>query len=202
MRNLSRLVGEIRDDFRRHGSSLKELQVYAMFNYRFGRYVWTLPKPFEKLGGKIYGLNMLLIEVTTGITLPREATIGKNFHLVHSGNIKVHPRSVIGDNCGLMHHVTLGQSSCRKGDQGYPKLGDNVFIGAGAKVLGGVKVGSGSQVAAHSLVVTDITPNSIVMGVPAIPMNQAMKPVFEARAAERASLAAKADNDQTKPKVA
>jgi len=182
---LNKLYNQVKRDFKRHGSSFRELQFYAMANYRFGRWVWTLPKPMDRVGGKVYGAFQLAIEVATGIVVHRETDIGDDFHLVHSGNIKIHPMAKIGNNCGFMQNVTIGQASCKKGARGYPIIGNNVFVGVGAAILGGVTVGDGATIAANSLVITDVASGETVMGVPAIPMRHAMKPLFQARTDDR-----------------
>ena len=84
--------------------------------------------------------------------------------MIHPGMVCIHPRAVIGDRVGLMHGVTLGTSPT---NPGYPTLGNDVFIGAHATILGGVKIGDGSHVAANSLVITDVPANSQAIGVPA-----------------------------------
>ena len=71
----------------------------------------------------------------------------------------------MGANCTLSQEVTLGTSA--GGREGAPVVGDNVYLGAGAKVIGQVRVGDGANVAANSLVVTDVPDGATVMGVPA-----------------------------------
>jgi serine O-acetyltransferase len=95
--------------------------------------------------------------------LYRETKIGKELHLIHSGNIQIHPDTIIGDRCGIQQDVTIGVNV----GPGTPVIGNDVFIGAGAKVLGGIKIGDGATIAANSLVISDIPPNSTAIGVPA-----------------------------------
>jgi serine O-acetyltransferase len=153
------------DDYRRHGSSFTNRAFWPLAVYRFG--VWTdgLPRgPIRWLGSKLYGAQLLFVQMTTGVTLYRETKIGKGFHIIHPGDIIVHPNTVIGDRCGIMHGVTLGTNM--KSNEA-PIIGNDVFIGAGAKVLGKVVVGDGACIAANSLVIRDVPPRAIVMGVPA-----------------------------------
>ncbi len=155
---------EIRADYRRHGSSILNPALWAVVNYRFGVRVLRLRlQPLRWLGGKIYGLNLFLILITSGIRLYRETKIGSDFHLIHSGNISIHPDAVIGDRCGIQQDVTIGMSM----GPGVPVIGDDVYIGAGAKVLGRVSVGDGAVIAANSLVISDVPPRSTAIGVPA-----------------------------------
>jgi serine O-acetyltransferase len=74
--------------------------------------------------------------------------------------------AVVGDNCSFLHAVTLGGSGKTSGDR-HPKIGDNVLIGAGAKILGNIKVGECSRVAAGSVVLSSVPSHVTVAGVPA-----------------------------------
>lgn len=158
------ILENLRSDYRRHGSTLRSLPFWAIANYRLGNWFEKLPKPLRYVGGKIYGVNLLWVEVTTGILLNREARIGRDFHLVHSGNTKVHPGTVIGDRVGVMHDVTIGTTPER---DGAPQIGNDVFIGAGAKILGPVKIGDRARIAANSLVISDVPADTTAIGVPA-----------------------------------
>jgi serine O-acetyltransferase len=167
------LLDELKADYERHGGSLRNLAFWAMATYRLGNWAEELPEPLRGAGGKVYGALSLFVEATSGILLNREAKIGKDFHLVHSGNIKIHPDCVIGDRVGIMQDVTLGETVERKGA---PIIGNDVFIGAGAKVLGPVKIGDRARIAANSLVVTDVPPGCTAIGVPAKIMRYTGRP--------------------------
>lgn len=156
---------ELRRDYARHGSSLRNTAFWAIAVYRFGTWSLALRSPFaRKLTGAIYGLLFLFVDMASGIQLNREARIGKDFHLIHSGNVKIHPQSVIGDRVGIMHDVTLGTNMDRVGA---PTLGNDVFVGAGAKILGPVHVGDGARIASNSLVISDVPAGATAIGVPA-----------------------------------
>ena len=94
------------------------------------------------------------------------ARIGTGIMLDHGSGIVVGETASIGDNCSLLHSVTLGGTGKESGDR-HPKIGENVMIGAGAKVLGNITVGKCSRVAAGSVVLADVPPNTTVAGVPA-----------------------------------
>ncbi|MFT5701023.1 MAG: serine O-acetyltransferase [Desulforhopalus sp.] len=158
------MFDNMRSDFHRHESSFFNPALWAMWNYRFGQWAFTLKfEPFIWLTGKIYGLNMFLILITSGIRMHREVTVGKDFHLIHSGNIHIHPATIFGDRCGVMHEVTFGTNM----RAGAPIVGNDVFIGAGAKVLGKISIGNGATIAANSLVLIDVPANATAIGVPA-----------------------------------
>jgi len=168
------MFDQIRSDYRRHDSSLLNPALWAVLNYRFG--VWSFNfrfAPLRWLTSKIYGLNMFFILITSGIRLNREAKIGKDFHLIHSGNTSIHPLTVIGDRCGIQQDVTIGTNMDR---DGAPVIGDDVYIGSGAKILGTIKIGDGARIAANSLVITDVPPGATAIGVPARVMKYTGRP--------------------------
>jgi serine O-acetyltransferase len=156
---------ELRDDYQRHGATMRNMAFWAIATYRIGNWANTLPGPWRNVGGKVYGALSLFVEATSGILLNREARIGEEFHLVHAGNIKISPKAIIGNRVGIMQDVTIGEQGF--GRAGAPTIGDDVFIGAGAKVLGPITVGDRARIAANSLVVTDVPADSTAIGVPA-----------------------------------
>ena len=158
------ILDDLRADYRRHGGSLRNPAFWAIATYRFGNWADDLPGPLRWVGGKVYGVSLLWVEMTSGILFNREVRVGADFHLVHAGNIKIHPGAVIGDRVGIMHDVTIGTTPERNGA---PVIGNDVFIGAGAKVLGPVKIGDRARIAANSLVVSDVPPDTTAIGVPA-----------------------------------
>ena len=85
--------------------------------------------------------------------------------LDHGTGIVIGETSHLGHNCSILHHVTLGGSG-KKGVDRHPKVGDGVLLGAGASVLGNIKIGDGCQVGAGGLVITDLPPHSVAVGVP------------------------------------
>ena len=94
------------------------------------------------------------------------ARFGKGIMLDHANGLVVGETAVVGDNCSFLHAVTLGGSGKDTGDR-HPKLGDNVLVGAGAKILGNIRVGHCSRIAAGSVVLQDVPRNTTVAGVPA-----------------------------------
>ena len=94
------------------------------------------------------------------------AKIGKGIMFDHGTGIVIGETASIGDNCSLLQGVTLGGTGKETGDR-HPKIGDNVMIGAGAKVLGNIRVGNCSRVASGSVVLKEVPPETTVAGVPA-----------------------------------
>ena len=101
----------------------------------------------------------------TGIEIHPGAEIGPGFFIDHGHGVVIGETTIIGKNVTLYQGVTLGGTGKEQGKR-HPTLGDNVMIGAGAKVLGSCTIGSGSKVGAGSVVLEDVPENSTVVGVP------------------------------------
>ncbi len=102
----------------------------------------------------------------TGIEIHPGAKIGKRLVIDHGMGIVIGETAEIGDDCLIYHGVTLGGTGKDVGKR-HPTIGNNVLIGTGAKVLGPLKIGDNSRVAANSVVLRDIPPDSTAVGVPA-----------------------------------
>ena len=102
----------------------------------------------------------------TGIEIHPGATIGKGLFIDHGSGVVIGETTIIGDNCTLYQGVTLGGTGKDTGKR-HPTLGDNVMVGAGAKVLGNFTVGSGSKIAAGAVVLGPVPENSTAVGIPA-----------------------------------
>lgn len=154
----------IRQDYWLYGRNPLDRCLWAMVLYRFGQWADESPvRPLRCLGGKLYGALMRLSPIVTGIFLDRRTKLGERFHIVHPGMIVIHPEAVFGDNCGIMHGVTVGENM----KPGVPRFGNDVFIGCHATVLGAITVGDGARIAANSLVISDVPAGALAMGVPA-----------------------------------
>lgn len=129
--------------------------VYRFFHWFQVRGLPTQPVRF---------LMERFIEISTGISIPAEADIGKGLRIHHFGGIIFHPHVRMGEHCTLYHEVTLGD----KGGWGEPpKIGNNVLIGAGAKVLGELTIGDHVIIGANAVVIASVPDNAIVGGIPA-----------------------------------
>lgn len=102
----------------------------------------------------------------TGIEIHPGAKIGRKLFIDHGMGIVFGETTEIGDNCTIYHGVTLGGTGKDKGKR-HPTLGDNVMVGAGAKVLGPINIGNNVKVAANAVVLKDIPDNCTAVGVPA-----------------------------------
>lgn len=101
----------------------------------------------------------------TGIEIHPGARIGKEFFIDHGMGVVIGETAVIGDNVLLYQGVTLGGTGKERGKR-HPTIGNNVVIGAGAKVLGNITIGDNSYIGSNAVVIKDIGPNSTVVGVP------------------------------------
>lgn len=102
----------------------------------------------------------------TGIEIHPAATIGRRFFIDHGTGVVIGETAVIGDDVMIYQGVTLGGTGKDTGKR-HPTIGNNVMIGAGAKVLGPFKVGDNSRIAANSVVLSEIPPDSTAVGIPA-----------------------------------
>lgn len=102
----------------------------------------------------------------TGIEIHPAAKIGKGLFIDHGMGVVIGETAEIGDNCTIYQNVTLGGTGKDHGKR-HPTLGNNVMVGAGAKVLGPFKVGDNARIAANAVVLSEVPPNATAVGVPA-----------------------------------
>jgi len=105
------------------------------------------------------------ISIKFGIDIPPSTKIGKGFYIGHHGSIVISGNAVIGDNCNISQGVTIGQVN-RGPRKGFPVLGNNVYVGPGAKIIGNVRIGDNVAIGANAVVTHDVPNNAVVVGVP------------------------------------
>lgn len=132
----------------------------ALQAYRVGHWLWT-----EGRKDLAWFLQMRISE-TFGVDIHPNAKIGRGIMIDHAHSIVIGETAVVGDNVSMLHSVTLGGTG-KEGHDRHPKVGDGVLIGAGAKVLGNIKIGNCSRIAAGSVVLHEVPPQKTVAGVPA-----------------------------------
>jgi serine O-acetyltransferase len=118
----------------------------------------------KRLAMKVYWFFFHIIEIITGVSIPKSAEIGGGLRIYHFGNIFVHKSTKIGKNCVLRQGITLGN---RYNDDASPTLLDNVELGAYAQVLGNITLGDGCIVGAMAVVLHDVEAGRTVCGNPA-----------------------------------
>jgi len=124
------------------------------------------PALLRKCLSALYHLLYKLVQILTGIELPCEVEIGRNFVIDHFGGIVVSGYARFGNDCRIRNGVVVGLA--RVDDPVAPVIGNNVDIGAGAKLLGRITVGDNVVIGANAVVVRDVPPNSVAVGVPAV----------------------------------
>jgi len=122
----------------------------------------------RKVGRVVFPFAWLIydhFQIKYGIAISYRAKIGRGFYISHHGGIVTNVDAVIGENCNLSHGVTIGVT--RRGERvGVPVIGDNVYIGPGAKIIGAVRVGDRAAVGANCVVTRDVPDDGVVVGVP------------------------------------
>ena len=167
------MFNQLLADYKLHGSKVFNLALWAVCNYRYGNWALKLRLlPFRWIALKIYTLSHFILILTSRIELNREAKIGKDLHIDHLGNIHIHASSIIGDRCEIRHDVYIGPTMSYnyltiENLSDSPKIGNDVFIGAGAKLLGNITIGDGAMIEANSLVISDVPGKATAIGVPA-----------------------------------
>jgi serine O-acetyltransferase len=140
---------------------------WVMIVYRYGRWRYKIKPSFiRKPFSLVYKILFKFIQIITGIELPCEVRVGQNFRIDHFGGIIISGFASFGDNCLVRQGVTVGLR--RVEDPVAPKIGNNVDIGTGAKVLGSITIGDNVIIGANAVVLNDVPPDSIAVGVPAI----------------------------------
>ena len=148
---------------------IKHLVLTPGFKYTFFlRSCQYLANKNTKLIRPIYVIFRIILHHYTykyGISIDPETNIGKGLYIGHFGSIIISSKAIIGKNCNISQNVTIGKSNRGK-NMGYPTIGENVYIGPGAKVIGAVHVGNNVAIGANCVVTQDIPDNSVVVGVP------------------------------------
>ena len=101
----------------------------------------------------------------TGIEIHPGASIGKGLFIDHGTGVIIGETAIIGNNVTIFHGVTLGGTGKEKGKR-HPTIGDNVFIGCGAKILGNITIEENSKIGANAVILKDVKKNTTVVGIP------------------------------------
>lgn len=157
----------IRNDFIAHDQKWGAQGFWAMIVYRFGRWRYGVrPVILRKFFSLLYKVLYKLVQIVTGIELPCEVSVGRNFVIDHFGGIIISGFAKFGDNCRIRDGVVVGLR--RVGENSAPIIGNNVDIGSGAKLLGPIRIGDNVCIGANAVVLCNVPDNSIAVGVPAI----------------------------------
>jgi len=133
--------------------------IHALACHRFAHAIW-------RRGWKIPARFLSHIaRFFTGIEIHPAAKLGPGLFIDHGMGVVIGETAEVGENVTLLQGVTLGGTSLKR-EKRHPTLGDNVVVGAGAKIIGAFKIGDGSRIGAGSVVVREVPTNSVVVGVP------------------------------------
>lgn len=161
-----RIRDDIRSVFERDPAARSTVEVlltypglHAVWSHRIAHFLWGLR--LKLLARLISQLSRWL----SGIEIHPGATIGERFFIDHGMGVVIGETAVIGADCTLYHGVTLGGTSWEKTKR-HPTLGNNVVVGAGAKILGPIVIGDNARVGSNSVVVKDVPAGATVVGIP------------------------------------
>jgi len=134
--------------------------LHAIWIHRVAHRWWQQP------GGKLAARVLSHVgRMVTGVEIHPGAVIGRRFFVDHGMGVVIGETSEVGDDVMLYHQVTLGGRSNARGKR-HPTVGDGVTFGAGARVLGPIRIGAGAEIGANAVVVRDVPPGAVVVGIP------------------------------------
>jgi serine O-acetyltransferase len=150
--------------------------VWALVIYRLSRALFLMPLAGVRIFARLVAYVMHKVcELLFSVSIPPSTSIGRGLYIGHGGPIYIHPDVHCGEDLKIGPGVVIGQRGM--GAQGVPTIGDDVYVGVGAKILGKVTVGSTVRVGANSVIVQNVPDAVTVFGVPA----RVVGPVFGAK---------------------
>lgn len=160
------MFDNIRADLQAYGGDWGAQGFWVMLVYRFGRWRYGVrPALLRKLFSLIYKLLFKFVQIITGIELPCEVVVGRNFVIDHFGGIVISGYARFGDDCRIRNGVVVGLKNVSEPIA--PIIGNNVDIGAGAKVLGNIRIGNNVVIGCNAVVLIDVPDDALAVGVPA-----------------------------------
>lgn len=156
----------LREDLKAYQGNWGAQGYWAMVIYRYGRWRYQVHPPLlRKPFSGVYKFLYKCTQIVTGIELPCEVQVGRNFVIDHFGGVIVSGHARFGDNCRIRNGVVVGLKNTDT--PAAPIIGNNVDIGAGAKILGSIRIGNNVTIGANAVVLNDVPDNSIAVGIPA-----------------------------------
>lgn len=161
------LLRLIIEDYKSHREGLLSQGFWALLVYRLSRPRMHMRSRIIRVPYFVINRTMQkFIEITCGISLPEGVTVQRRLVIDHFGGIIIHPGVVFGDDVTLRQGVTIGNKAASN-SKGAPILGSRIDIGAGAKIIGPIRIGSDVQIGANAVVTKDVPDGAIAVGVPA-----------------------------------
>ena len=160
------MFDNLREDWLTYEKDIARQGLWVMCVYRFGNWRYKVRPAFLRIPlSFLYKLLKVWSQILTGIDLPCEVKVGRRFRIEHFGGIIISGDTVIGDDVVIRNNVTIGLR--RTGLRGAPLIGNRVDIGAGAVILGNIRIGDDVSIGANAVVLRDVPAHSIAVGVPA-----------------------------------
>ena len=161
------MFDNIRHDLAAHRGDWAAQGFWALLVYRFGRWRYGVrPAVLRKPLSLVYRVLYKLVQIVTGIELPCEVPIGRGLVIEHAGGIVISGFARFGAHCRIRNGVVVGlahvDAPCA------PVIGDHVDIGAGAKLLGAIRIGNHVHIGANAVVLQDVPDHCVAVGVPAV----------------------------------
>lgn len=159
-----------KDFYRESGQWLSPFEIWSKCINPNLHYVYLLRKCQQHRKKSILGIFWRFVlrhhQIKYGFQIYPETQIGEGFYLGHWGTVVINPKTKIGRNCNIAQGVTIAQSNRGK-NEGVPEIGDEVWIGPNAVVVGHIKIGNNVLIAPNTYLNTDVPSDSIVVGNPA-----------------------------------
>ncbi|WP_276965395.1 serine acetyltransferase [Chryseobacterium sp.] len=159
-----------KDFYRESGKWLSTFQIWKKCihpNLHFV-YILRISQKYQKKSilNTFWRVVLRHYQIKYGFQIYPETQIGEGFYLGHFGSLVINPKTVIGKNCNIAHGVTIGKKKKKK-NEGYPVIGDEVWIGTNAVIVGGITIGNNVLIVPNSYVNFDVPSDSVVIGNPA-----------------------------------
>lgn len=165
--NIREICGDIDAIMARDPAATSRTEVLFLYSGLHARIMHRVSHALNNGGHKFSARAVSqLAKFLTGIEIHPGATIGNGLFIDHGSGVVIGETAVIGDNCTIYQGVTLGGTGKDTGKR-HPTLGDNVMVGAGAKLLGNFTIGSNSKIASGAVVLGDVPENCTAVGIPA-----------------------------------
>jgi serine O-acetyltransferase len=156
----------VRSDWRAHNYDWSRHGFWALLVYRFGRWRYTIKNRIVRMPFSfLYKFLKMMADSLCGIELPCETALGERFVIEHIGGIVISGDAVFGDDCVVRNGVTVGLR--HRQERGSPRIGNRADIGAGAKLLGPIRIGDDVAIGANAVVLCDVPDGCIAVGAPA-----------------------------------
>jgi serine O-acetyltransferase len=133
--------------------------VHAIWGHRISHWLWNRG---ARVAARVFAE---LTRILTGVEIHPGAVLGSGLFIDHATGVVIGETAEVGDDVTIFHGVTLGGTGADTGKR-HPTIGDRVIVGAGAKILGPIKIGDDSRIGANAVVVKEVPSSSVVVGVP------------------------------------